>query len=359
MKLRPIVKTSASYGLYYTCATSLYKKLPRVKRKPLVLGLHRVVEDFDASAKIHMPSMLISTRRLEKYLNWIARSRKFVSLQEAVNGSIQENVPDGLLATLTFDDGYRDIYYNAFPLLKRMSIPFAVFVNSDLVGTERLQIHDELFLLLKRAMEKWSSRRHEHIVSFLGKLDIAPPPGLGTNDVLSLTRILLHALPQRDVMQVIEELRNSVGHVEKDAPDLRSLTWEMIKEMHDAGVTIGSHTCSHALLTNESPERILEELNGSRQELEGRLGAAVTHFAYPDGQFNKRVVKAVAHAGYQAAYTICDHQDQVYPALTIPRRFLWQNVCVDAFGRPSRAVLECLVSGMLDGLRKCEAEHDL
>src|SRR5207247_6991778 len=69
----------------------------------------------------------------------------------------------------------------------------------------------------------------------------------------------------------------------------------------------------------ESEEKGFDEVAGSKQELERRIGAPVAHFAYPGGQFTSRVVDLVERAGYRYAYTACDHVDERRPALTIQR----------------------------------------
>src|SRR5439155_656683 len=101
-------------------------------------------------------------------------------------------------------------------------------------------------------------------------------------------------------------------------------------EMHRAGLAIGSHTKRHVLLTNEAPGVTVDEIAGSRRDLERGLGAPVRYFAYPDGRFNSAVVSAVADAGYQLAVTACGHRESGYPLLTVPRRLLWEHATVDA-----------------------------
>src|SRR5262249_5591596 len=124
-----------------------------------------------------------------------------------------------------------------------------------------------------------------------------------------------------------------------------------------AGVVIGSHSRTHAWLTLESRECALDELRGSRVAIESRLGVPVRHFAHPDGHFNKETARLAAAAGYRFGYTTCSDQDAAHPLLTIPRRMLWQNACVDRGGRLSPAVLSCHVHGVLGLVRRCELDH--
>jgi hypothetical protein len=111
------------------------------------------------------------------------------------------------------------------------------------------------------------------------------------------------------------------------------------------------------LLTLESWERTFDETQGSRDELQRQLGAPAEHFAYPDGAFDDGVVSAVAAAGYRCAFTTCRHRDDRYPALTIPRRLLWENSCISAFGRFSPSLLSCHASGVFDFVSSCRRAH--
>ena len=56
--------------------------LARGADRPLVLGYHRVVEDFGTAARTEMPSMLISASMFERHLEWLGRRFRFVSLDE-------------------------------------------------------------------------------------------------------------------------------------------------------------------------------------------------------------------------------------------------------------------------------------
>src|ERR1019366_4751846 len=97
-----------------------------------------------------IPSMLVSRRMLERHLDWLGRRFRFISLDELGARLEAKDGREDPVAAITFDDGYRDFYDHALPLLKRKGIPAAVFVVTDLVGTRRVQAHDKLYLLLAR-----------------------------------------------------------------------------------------------------------------------------------------------------------------------------------------------------------------
>jgi peptidoglycan/xylan/chitin deacetylase (PgdA/CDA1 family) len=324
-----------------------------------------VVEDYAASAGQYMPAMLISGRMLERQLDWIGRHFRFVSLDE-LGPRLECGDPfDEPVAAITFDDGYRDVYDLAFPLLKRKGIPSAVFVVTDLIGTSRLLVFDKLSLLLARAFSTWRSVPCE-LARMLRSLGISLPAlgmdavkqvGHPARDPNTAMRVLFTALPQAELYRVIEALEDQVEIDESALKELHACSWDMLAEMHRAGVTIGSHTRTHALLTNERRHKVLDETAGSRQVLESKLGVTIKHFAYPNGSFNAAAVGAVSVSGYRLAYTTCRHRDPTYPLLTIPRKLLWENSCLDALGRFSSPIMSCQAHGVFGFVAKCRQDH--
>src|SRR4030042_954893 len=67
------------------------------------------------------------------------------------------------------------------------------------------------------------------------------------------------------------------------------------------GVTVGSHTTTHASLTAVDAESARHEVIDSKSELEGALGKPVHFFAYPYGLLNEQIEEFVVEAGYVGA----------------------------------------------------------
>jgi peptidoglycan/xylan/chitin deacetylase (PgdA/CDA1 family) len=340
-------------------ARSLYLSAARAKaqRRPLILGYHRVVEDFAASAGAENPGMLTSRAMFEGHIDWLGRHFRFVSLDE-----IGEHVETGEpfaepVAAITFDDGYRDVYENALPILTRKGIPAAMFIVTDLAGGLGWQCHDKLYHLVHKGFATWDDPRRE-LMGLLTDLNI-PADLLGTRaatkNSLMAVSALLPALPQADVNRVIDGLEAAIGNGTGAIP--LTLTWPMIARMRRAGFTIGSHTRSHASLPAESEERIADELEGSKRELETRLGESIKHFAYPGGHFTPPVVEAIARAGYRFAYTACPHHHPRHPSLTIERLLLWEGSSIDADGRLAPTLLNCQVHDLWPPARTCARTH--
>jgi peptidoglycan/xylan/chitin deacetylase (PgdA/CDA1 family) len=316
---RKLLKASLAWGLDHS----------RIARRESrwVVGYHRTVTEFPRDPQATLPPQCVSVKMLERQLDWIGRRFRFVSLDE-LHSADPASQP---MAAVTFDDGYEDFYTHAFPLLQRKGIPAAVFVVTDLVGTAELQIHDRLYLLLARSR----------------------PP----REAQFLLDPLLAALPQAAVLRLIEGLEARVTIEAEVRREHRSLNWEQIERLHQAGITIASHTRTHAILPNEEIDTVWNELRGSRETLEHRLGVPIRHFAYPCGQFNSGTIQAVERADYGFAYTICRHRDHRSPHLTIPRKMLWENSCLNALGSFSPSIMSCQVHGSFESFSGCVLNH--
>lgn len=355
---RTHVKTALASTISRTHELGLAEALARGPERPLILGYHRIVEDFAGIARDENPSQLTSCEMFERHLDVVGQHFRFASLDE-----IGEHLATGepfteRVAAVTFDDGYRDNYELAFPILKRKGIPAAVFVVTDLVGQAHWQTHDKLYHLVTRAFAKWADPRRE-LAGLLN--DLGLPAGhllrnrLATSTPLMTVSALLPDLSQTNVGRVMHALEAQVGNGCSRFP--LSLTWPMVEEMHRAGVIIGSHTRTHISLPAESVETLVKELEGSKRAIEERTGTPVVHFAYPGGQFTPRDVAALERTGYRFGYTACPHQDPQHPTLTIERLLLWEGSSVDGEGRFSPAILSCQINDLWPPARTCARVH--
>lgn len=84
----------------------------------------------------------------------------------------------------------------------------------------------------------------------------------------------------------------------------RLLDRPRIQEMTAHGLEFHSHSRNHADLTTLDSEHLLQEVQGSRADLEDMLGRSVDYFAYPYGRFDERVQRAVTAAGYRLAFSV-------------------------------------------------------
>lgn len=81
-----------------------------------------------------------------------------------------------------------------------------------------------------------------------------------------------------------------------------ALTWAQVREMEQAGFTIGSHGLTHPWLPDLADKEIACELCRSKTLIEQKLGHPITDLAYPYGAFNQRIQEIARQCGYSRAY---------------------------------------------------------
>ncbi|HYP40344.1 MAG TPA: polysaccharide deacetylase family protein [Chloroflexia bacterium] len=91
---------------------------------------------------------------------------------------------------------------------------------------------------------------------------------------------------------------------EVELPPMPLLTWAQIKTLQAGGFEIGAHSVTHGFLTRCLQADLRRELRESKATLEGELGTQVTAFAYPQGDYDRRVVAETRLAGYTTATTV-------------------------------------------------------
>jgi len=83
------------------------------------------------------------------------------------------------------------------------------------------------------------------------------------------------------------------------------LGWAEIRQLHERGISFGSHTVTHPQLRELSVAAVNEEITNSRKTIEEKLGCAVDSFAYPyafpqtDIDFKKKLRDSLREAGYK------------------------------------------------------------
>jgi hypothetical protein len=86
----------------------------------------------------------------------------------------------------------------------------------------------------------------------------------------------------------------------------RVLTWEQIRTMRHAGISFGSHTLSHPVVSQLTPAEMERELGESKRLLEEKLECPVKDFAFPFGKisdYSATALERLSHCGYRSAVT--------------------------------------------------------
>jgi peptidoglycan/xylan/chitin deacetylase (PgdA/CDA1 family) len=76
-----------------------------------------------------------------------------------------------------------------------------------------------------------------------------------------------------------------------------------LRDLAAAGFEVGSHSATHAFLTELDDTALDRELHDSRHEIEDIIGRPVTHLSCPGGRASRRVAEAARNAGYHTMAT--------------------------------------------------------
>lgn len=359
-RMRALVKASCAQTLHASGLDRVLASRRGLVPAPLVIGYHRIVEQFAKSAEQSIAPQLTSVAMFERHLDWLGKRYDFVSLDELLAMLDGRRTARRPVAVITFDDGYQDVHVNALPVLRRKGIPGAIFVVTALTGTRKLLLHDELFLLFTRILTTSLPSRSLQWWQELLPEDVAlrlAPHAQAMMTPFAATRVALEHLTQEQNARLLQAFNTvlELGAMARD--DFYLLDWDQLRSMQAQDITVGSHTQTHALLTDVRGVALKAELEGSRKILEAELGTKVRHLAYPNGNFDDVAVRAAVAAGYESAYTVCRHRDSEHPLMTIPRTMLWEHSCLDLFGRFSPAILSCQINGIFDPAARCRAAH--
>ncbi|HKP87838.1 MAG TPA: polysaccharide deacetylase family protein [Blastocatellia bacterium] len=242
-----------------------------------------------------------SARTFREQLDYLTSHYQVVPLPRLVEHLASgASLPHGL-AAITIDDGYRDAYEIAFPILSRRKVPATLFAVTDFLDQKIWLWTDRLRFL---TAETRATRLEATINDRTFRLQLS---GRASRlEAAAAVTEYLKTLPDEAKDEAIKRIASSLRVEMPDSPprEYDSITWQQAREMDRAGLEIGSHTLSHPILTNVNDERLEAELSRSRARLEDMLGRQVGLFCYPNGNYDARVSRAVERAGYRCAVTV-------------------------------------------------------
>ncbi len=107
------------------------------------------------------------------------------------------------------------------------------------------------------------------------------------------------AVPDGEIVDVTEDARRIL---EVEWPDERMvLNWKEIEEMSGNGISFGSHSVHHRILTRIGIAEAKKEIENSLEMLTQRNINSIPVFCYPNGDHNREIQELVKRSGYQAA----------------------------------------------------------
>jgi peptidoglycan/xylan/chitin deacetylase (PgdA/CDA1 family) len=253
-----------------------------------ILMYHRVSPD-----GINCLTSSISPDLFEKQIEYLLENFQVISLDNLADLVANRKLWKKMVV-ITFDDGYKDNFKFAYPILKKYKIPATFFVTTGYINNNKLFWWDIATYFVMNMLNKRSETQNYGKSLSSSKVNLAKK----TSEIL----ISLKKMPDQERLAVISKMSKSIGEdkIEELGKEM-VLTWKEIKEMASKGIQFGAHTVNHPILTNVSPEVCRKEIDQSKKDIEDVLCSPVSSFSYPAGFYNHDIVKIVKQAGFKCA----------------------------------------------------------
>jgi len=231
----------------------------------------------------------ITSSDFERHVKYLTKRFNIITLRQCIDNLKSESIEKHGLA-ITFDDGYQSFYHDIFPILKKYSVPAAVFLTTDHIDSREIFWFDALKIHFHENGPKLfedilgiKENSFDSIISYINRLD--------ENE------------KTRKIEAMLKEIKiESSGK----SRDYEILTWSQINEMKGNLVSFGAHTVTHPTLSRIPAENAEAEILQSKKILEERLAMPIEFFAYPFGSesdFNDKTAELVRKAGFISALT--------------------------------------------------------
>lgn len=275
----------------------LSRLLRRRKPKPaiLVINHHRVG---DAGRDVFDRGVFSASEEdLDAQVAYVQKHFSMMDWEEMSEVVTGRRPLDRFCVAFTFDDGYLDNYTTAFPILRARACPGFFFLVPEYVGTSTVPWWDAIAYMIRftKVPQLHLSIPEPWTLVIDGDRERAIHAALTQYKRPDNTRgeDFLAELEQKTECKV-------------PAQDRRFLSWDEARHMQSAGMTVGSHTVSHRILSQLSEADQYRELRESRAILERELGTQTRTLAYPVGirtAFTGETQRIASEAGYEASFS--------------------------------------------------------
>ncbi|KPQ01365.1 polysaccharide deacetylase family protein [Marinobacter sp. HL-58] len=204
---------------------------------------------------------------------------------------------------ITVDDGYRDFYEHAFPILQRHGVPATLFVTTGFIERRLWLWPDKITWILDQITHIDREFTIGSLTVKVGALD-----GGLRNQLWKQWIAHALSLPDEDKHEFITALASELGlSFPNEIPKaFAPLNWVELKELQAGGIEIGGHTVTHPSLGRVTEARARDEIFGCRDALNQHVGQRERTFCYPNGQpsdFQHFLPELVREAGFLGAVT--------------------------------------------------------
>jgi len=254
-------------------------------------------------------------------------------------------------AAITFDDGLRNNYEVAFPILRELNVPATMYLATGYVGTDDLLWQDRLFAEIQ-SFESMELNLSSHNLGDHNWDDAVTRQEVFDTLLAAFKRLPVE-LKDTALADVCQQTGNA-GLKNQTRHDFQLMSWDNAAEMLDSGlVEFGPHTVNHELLSRLSDDQVHSEIADSHSSILENLGSSSPTFAFPNGteaDYDHRVFAALRERRIPSAVTTVSGLNRNSQSLLELKR-------VDIGSDAERWQFRAEVSGLMDCLRELRSPN--
>lgn len=265
---------------------------------------HRVIPCNHADNNFEQAGMYVRPDTFKMQMQILKNNYNIMHLSEWLFKNRNNEVLPKITFAITFDDGWKDNYEYAFPVLKELEIPATIFLVSDYLGGNYVFWPNRLSYLLRKNDLNNLLKLNEY--AWIKTLST----GFKDDDIQSLSTFQIDAIIEQcknisdtEMLARVEAMEIASGS-NKTRSVSNILAHEEVEKMIKNGLfQIGSHTRHHTrLLDYLSHSELDDEVINSKSLLEKMFSNKIHLFCYPNGDHSESAVTSVSN-NYLAAVT--------------------------------------------------------
>lgn len=293
-----------------------FKKREVAFKKILVLMYHRI-----ANIDTDPWQLAVSPEHFEEHLSFLQKNVKVITMPELIEQLTKKSVPSDSVC-LTFDDGYRDNFDIAKPLLEKYNCPATFFIPSQNLLQQKAFWWDDLGTIIfntKQLPAHFSQIINGHqITAGLGGESLLTEPLAEKQNRWQWPE--KPATKRCELYLRIWEKLKPLNHPELETELAKIKTWAGVEEVSMPGclpMTIGQlqllsahplfevglHTVSHPALSSHPYTVQRREILENKNTLEHYCNRSINTIAFPYGDHNDVTVQIVQELQLTAAFS--------------------------------------------------------
>ncbi|MBB5440366.1 peptidoglycan/xylan/chitin deacetylase (PgdA/CDA1 family) [Pedobacter sp. AK017] len=284
-------------------------------RRGVVLMYHRIAKPISDPW-----DLAVSPENFEEHLK-VLKAYNVISVNELADILAQKSKMQTNTVVVTFDDGYRDNYLAAKPLLEKYNIPASFFMTTGSIGKQKEFWWDALeriCLQSAKLPDKLTLEEPDKISWDIGNSDIINV--LSPLDLYLKLCDIVRKMPAIKHQAFIKFLETWANNINERPAYFTMDEKELLDLQSNKLFTIGAHTVTHPFLPNFSCDYQKKEIQESINFLKDLTGDEINYLAYPHGGHNQSTMDIMSQLNLKLAFTTnaACFTSKTY-AYTIPR----------------------------------------